>query len=134
MLDLHVASDLVQLGISKNDILPMPLTDYWLEQLSQDRPIPWIISHCLPLTQSTGWGSVQHPLHPTILTGNSLWQVVNKIHLFDFQMDQYKVDMVTDSDSLPQWGTQAFDKLAGTLCRAPALFIPSDGLPQEQGL
>eukprot|EP00961_Rhodomonas_salina_P165515 2230056-Rhodomonas_salina.3 len=130
---LHLQVNLAQLGISRQDVLPMLLTDYWLEQRSQDKPIPWIISHRLPRPQRTGRGSLQHSLHPTLPTGNSLWQVVNKIHSFDFQTDQYRVDMVTGSDSLPRWGTQAFDKLAGTLYRAPAQFVPSEGLQPEQG-
>eukprot|EP00961_Rhodomonas_salina_P260436 3519456-Rhodomonas_salina.1 len=72
ILDLHV--DLAQLGISKQDVLPTLLTDYWLEQRSQDKPIPWIISHRLPRPQRADRGSLRHPLHPTLPTGNSLWR------------------------------------------------------------
>eukprot|EP00961_Rhodomonas_salina_P119714 1611118-Rhodomonas_salina.1 len=37
--------------------------------------------------------------------------------------------MSTGSTSLSHWGTQAWNKLAGTLARAPAFFIPSEVVP-----
>eukprot|EP00961_Rhodomonas_salina_P241181 3259057-Rhodomonas_salina.1 len=106
--------------------------DYWMDQRLQGRPVPWIISHCLPRPQRAGSGATSH-LRPTIPAGDSLWRVVTKIHSFDFQTDKYAVDMSTGSTSLTRWGTISLDKLAGTLCRAQAFYVPPSHLSHDSG-
>eukprot|EP00961_Rhodomonas_salina_P223141 3017521-Rhodomonas_salina.2 len=76
---LELQVDLVTLGITKKGELPPMLMEYWVDQRSQGRPVPWIISHRLPRPQRAGCGATSH-LSPTIPTGDSLWQVVTKVH------------------------------------------------------
>eukprot|EP00961_Rhodomonas_salina_P192834 2602081-Rhodomonas_salina.3 len=73
---LELQADVAELGVSKTEARPAPLAQYWQEQRSRNRSIPWIISHRLPQQQRQGRGNAHHPLHPTTPTGCSLWRVV----------------------------------------------------------
>lgn len=74
----------------------------------------------------------QHPLQPAVPTGNSLWRTVTTIHSLDLQTEKYTVEMSTGASSLARWGTLDPVKLAGTLCRSQALYLPA-GIPQSPG-
>eukprot|EP00961_Rhodomonas_salina_P235179 3178913-Rhodomonas_salina.1 len=124
--ELEVEIDLAQLGILQSDVLPMIISEYWQDQLSRGLPIPWTISHSLPCQPKLERGvGRQHPLQLATPAGSSLWQMVTAIHSFDFQTDQYTVEMSTGATSLTRWGALDFAKLAGTLCCSPALYLPS---------
>eukprot|EP00961_Rhodomonas_salina_P021751 292594-Rhodomonas_salina.9 len=123
-LKLELQVDLATLGITKHGALPLILTNFWMDQRAQGHLVPWIISPCLPRPQRPGHRT-SSTLSPVTPRGYSLWQVVMKIHSFDFQTDRYKVDMSTGTTSLTRWGSQSLDKLTGILCRAQAIYIPT---------